>query len=236
MMRPVKHILPLIALLATSTARAEDTAALLTRADQAFTAAEYSVALDLYKKLEPKITDKSQLAMMQERMRFATRQLAAAESEAPSATQPAPAAAEPATQPAAERKKHVRPKDGEVFETTLHDLGNFELQNNDPAGIPDDVMALSGSKIRITGQMLPIDQVGRVNRFLLVNDLMSCCFGAVPKLQNTMYISLPEGSTMAPTSERIVLEGTLKVTVRKEEGYVLGIFELVPSSVKYAPQ
>jgi hypothetical protein len=38
------------------------------------------------------------------------------------------------------------------------------------------------------------------------------------------------------TTERLSIEGKLTVNVRKQDGYVLSIFELEPTSIKYAPQ
>jgi hypothetical protein len=230
-----KHLPTLLAALlaASSAVAADDVGALLARADQAFANAEYDTALALYKKLEPQLTDKSKLSMMQERMRFASRQLAMAATQPAATTQPA---VDPSLPNPAQRKKFTRPPEGQALETTLHELGNFEFKDNDPATIPADVKELSGAKVRITGQMLPLDQAAKVGRFLLVNDLLSCCYGTAPKLQNTVLVKLADGATIAPTNERIVVEGTFKVSVRKEDGYVLGIFELTPTSVKYAPE
>ncbi|MGN6505806.1 MAG: DUF3299 domain-containing protein [Tepidisphaeraceae bacterium] len=224
-----------------ATAQAEDVKALLARADQAFAAADYQTALSLYQKLQPQVVDADQLSAMKERMRFATRQLAAS---VPNAS-PDPAAAgatslAPATQPgmpdsnAATRQKHVRPADGQLLKITLHELGNFDYDENNDKSIPDDVRKLSGCKVSIPGVMLPLDQAGKVSRFMLVNDMMSCCYGTAPKLQHVIYVQLPKDKWIEATSERIQVEGTLQVKVRREDGYVLSIFEVEPTSVKLA--
>ncbi len=214
-------------------ARADDAASMLSKADQAFAAADYQTAMDIWSKLDGQLSPE-QATVIKERTRFATRQLALMKERGITpATQPAQVSA-PATQPA--RVAHVKPKQGEVVEMGLHDLGNFDFDESKDSVIPDDVKALSGSTLRITGQMIPLDQVGKVSRFILVNDLMSCCFGVAPKVQNVVYVTLPEGKWVESTSERIMIEGVLKVEVRKEDGYVLSLFELSPKSVKYAPQ
>lgn len=215
----------------------QDAAALLGRADQAFADGDFATALALYKKVEPQLATDERIESIRERMRAAERQLAA-RSAAP-ATQPA---AEPVQDPNAvptapdKRKKHQKPADGAVLELTLHELGNFEFNEDDDSSIPEDVRALSGSKVRLTGQMLPLDQAGRVTRFLLVNDLLSCCYGTTPKIQNVVKVTLPKDKPMLATTERIAVEGTLRVHVEREDEFVLNIFELEPTSIKYAPQ
>jgi hypothetical protein len=221
-------------------AYAEDTAALLLRADQAFAGSDYATALALYKKLEPLMSQDERLAALQERMRVAERQLAAAATPAtqPTAIPPDAAAGAPSDIPTDpdKRKKHAKPADGQAIELSLHELGNFNYREDDDSTIPADVTALSGSTVRLTGQMLPLDQAGRVTRFLLVNDLMSCCYGVAPKLQNVVKVTLPKDKAMAATTMRIMVEGKLKVKVEREEEFVINIFELEPTSVKYAPQ
>ncbi|MGC4030522.1 MAG: DUF3299 domain-containing protein [Tepidisphaeraceae bacterium] len=190
----------------------------------------------MYEKLDGKITDASQKSAMQERLRFARRQLPADNTPAANGPTTVPAATQPAEVTNAARKPHVRPADGQVFKTTLHELGNFEYNEDDDKTIPDDVHKLDGVKIQIDGVMLPLDQAGRVTRFLLVNDMMSCCYGTAPKLQNVAMVQLPKDKWMAATTDRIVIQGTLHVKVRREDGFVLSIFEIDPSSIKFSAE
>ena len=152
--------------------------------------------------------------------------------------------ASPATQPVTpdltdmgpNRIKHPKPKTGETVCLTLHELGNFDYNEDNDKSIPADITQMSGAHVKIPGVMFPLDQSGRVSRFLLVNDMMSCCFGAVPKLQHVAYVELPKEKWMAATTDRIVVEGTLKVEVKRDDGFVMSIFEIDPSSVKIAGQ
>jgi len=225
-------------LLVLSLARADDNAtaaanALLAKADQAFAAADYKTALEIYAQLDGKL-DPNQAAMMKERIRFAGKQLTLMKARGiDPATQPTASA--PATQPVV-RVPHRKPKSGETLELAIHDLGNFEFDESKDSVLPEDVIALGGSKIKLAGQMLPLDQVGRVTRFMLVNDLMSCCFGTAPKIQHIVYVQLPPEKWLEPTTERITVEGTLKVGIHREDGYVLRLFEIQPTSIKFAPQ
>jgi hypothetical protein len=212
---------------------------LLARADQAFASADYLTAVAIWTHLEGKIPDERASAV-QERKRFAVKQMSLMKarginpglSRSPTQT---PAVHHPAsTQP--QRTPHQKPPEGQVLELSLAELGNFDFDETRDTSLPEDVVALSGSRFRTTGYMIPLDQVGKVTRFLLVNDLMSCCFGQVPKLQHVMYVTLPEGRWVEPTNERLQIEGTLTVGIRQQDGYVIGLFEMTPTSIKYAPQ
>jgi len=212
---------------------AEDQPAMLARADQAFAAADYGTAMSIYKQLDGKLADASQQSAMSERMRFAAKQLAA-----PPATQQSQNGAIPGapdtTATGANRIPHPKPKDGETLNITLHELGNFDYNEDDDKSIPADVRQLSGAHVKIPGVMFPLDQSGRVTRFLLVNDMMSCCYGTAPKLQHVAMVELPKEKWMAATQDRITVEGTLKVEIKKDDGFVMSIFSIEPSSIKLA--
>src|SRR4051812_12208742 len=134
--------------------RADPTTDLLARADQAFAAADYTTAVSLYQKLDGQIKDAGQKSAMDERLRFAVKQVnsTAADASAVNGSSAAPTTA-PSTQPAA-RVPHVRPADGQVLDLTLLDLGNFNYDENDDKTIPDDVRKLDGCHIRVTGVMM----------------------------------------------------------------------------------
>lgn len=199
----------------------------LARADQAFAAADYKTAFGLYRKVEPTLTDAAKRSAIQERMRFAAKQLDAA----------AGATTGPAVQTAAAaRKPHARPADGKPLALSLHELGNFDYNEEDDKSIPADVRQLDGAKVKVDGVMLPLDQAGRVTRFMLVNDMMSCCYGQAPKLQNVALVEMPKDKWMAATTDRISIEGTLKVSVKRDDGFVMSIFEIQPTSIKFAAQ
>ena len=156
------------------------------------------------------------------------------------------ASAAPSTQPAAVasptgvvtsasgRTPHARPADGQTLDTTLHDLGNFEYNEDDDKTIPADVRKLDGVKVKIPGVMIPLDQAGRVTKFMLCNDMMSCCYGTAPKLQNVALVELPKDKYIAATTDRLSIEGTLHVSVKRDDGFVLSIFEITPTSIKPA--
>ena len=157
------------------------------------------------------------------------------------ATPTPPAATQPFTATgvvtaAASRTHHSRPDGGKTLDISLHELGNFEYDEDDDKTIPADVRKLDGVKVKIPGVMIPLDQAGRVSRFMLCNDMMSCCYGTAPKLQNVAYVTLPKDKYIAATTDRLSIEGTLHVNVRRDDGFVLSIFEIDASSIKAAAE
>ena len=84
-------------------------------------------------------------------------------------------------------------------------------------GPPADVLALSGSKVRLRGFMIPMDSADRIAQFALVPSLFDCCFGAPPQLQHTVIVNCPPGKAVRYFQQEIEIEGTLKVEEKKED-------------------
>jgi hypothetical protein len=146
----------------------------------------------------------------------------------------------PTTQPVVamgdDRKPHTKPKDGETLACAIQELGNFNYDQEKGGNIPKDVVALSGSKVRLTGFMIPLDQADKIKQFVLVPDLFSCCFGQPPQVQHSIIVSCPDGKAVSYYPEQITVEGKLKVEEKKDDGFIVSIFEVSCTSVKPAPK
>lgn len=132
-----------------------------------------------------------------------------------------------------ERKPIVLPKEGETltFEN-IKDLGNFEYDAEKGGGIPADVKAVSGKVIRLKGYMIPMDQAESISNFALVPSLFDCCFGQPPQIQHTVIVRTPKGKAVSYYPDEIVIEGTLKVEEKKEDGFIISVFEVSATSVR----
>jgi hypothetical protein len=126
-------------------------------------------------------------------------------------------------------------KSGEILETTIPQLGNFEFDDEKGSPIPDDVKALSGCSIRITGYMIPMDMdtSGNIAKFALV---------PMPPLhrqaqvQRMIVVTCPKGKSVKYSDDQITVEGKLTVEADKEEGYIVSIFQMETTSVKPVPK
>jgi hypothetical protein len=146
----------------------------------------------------------------------------------------------PTTQPVVstgdDRKPHAKPKEGETLACSIQELGNFQFDQEKGGNIPKDVQALSGSAVRLTGFMIPLDQADKIKQFVLVPDLFSCCFGQPPQVQHSIIVSCPDGKAVSYYPEQITVEGKLKVEEKKDDGFIVSIFEVSCTSVKPAPK
>ena len=218
-------------------------AALELRATQAFNKGDYNQALPMLQKMADGLkNDASQadkLGMVEEQIRVceknqSTLVASAVTSVGSSAAVPATPAG-PAVSTEA-RTPHPKPKDGEVLEMAIKELGNFEYDPENGSPIPDDVKALSGSTIKLRGYMIPMDQAENISKFALVPSLFNCCYGQPPQIQHTIVVTCPKGKAVNYYPDEIVVQGKLTVEVQKDDGFIVGIFALETSSVKPAPK
>ena len=215
-----------------------NSAALEVRADQHFLGGEWAQALPMYKKLAEMFKNEpDRLGPVEERIRVCEKNIAKL---AKVGGQPLPTAGPigtPEPPPTAEqRRPHAAPKPGQALDLLIKDLGNFDYDQEKGGNIPQDVKGLSGSTVRLRGFMIPMDQADNITKFALVPDLFACCFGQPPQIQHMVVANCPEGKAVAYSPDEIIVEGKLNVEEKKDEGYIISIFEVTVSSVKAAPR
>jgi hypothetical protein len=229
------------------TTQPTERAALELRATQAFNRGDYNIALPILQKLAGQLQGQAdqadKLAMVQEQIRVCQKnqpiQLASAAGVTsvgdPTAAVPAPVIP-PGEVTGVDRKPHSTPKPGQTLEMTIKELGNFEYDAEHGSPIPADVKALSGSTIRLRGFMIPMDQAENISKFALVPSLFSCCFGQPPQIQHTIVVNCPKGKAVSYYPDEIIVEGKLNVEEKKDDGFVVSLFEIETTSVKPAPK
>lgn len=209
-------------------------AALEVRADQHSAAGEWSQALPMYKKLAEMVKDDpARLGSIEERVRVCEKNIAKLAGTSPSASPISVPAAPPTGE---QRKPLAPPKDGQVLDLLIKDLGNFDYDQEKGGNIPADVKKLSGHPVRLRGFMIPMDQADNITKFALVPDLFACCFGQPPQIQHMVVANCPEGKAVGYSPDEILVEGKLNVEEKKDDGYIISIFEVTVSSVKAAPR
>jgi hypothetical protein len=209
------------------------------RAETAFNRGEWALALPMLKQVADQVKDNpDRLATIQEQIRVCERNIAKAQADLAAQSPTATAAtAAPATQPTAEARKPIpAPKAGEVVELLIKDLGNFDYDIEHGGNIPPDIKALNGAALRTRGYMIPLDQAEAITEFALVPSLFACCFGQPPQIQHTLVVHCPKGKAVSYFPDEITVEGTLKVEEKKDDGYIVSIFEIDAKSVKPAPK
>jgi hypothetical protein len=209
---------------------ASSTSSIEIRAQEEFGRANWGAALPLLTRVAQQLKDSNQndrLGAIEEQIRVCKKNLEKAGAVAAIVDKSAPETGE-------NRKKHVAPKDGEVRELSIKELGNFEYDADVGGGIPGDVKSLSGSVVKLHGFMIPMDQADSITQFALVPSLFACCFGQPPQVQHTIVVHLPQGKGVSYFPDEITVEGKLIVDEKKEDGFIVSIFDLDASSVKPA--
>jgi hypothetical protein len=215
----------------------EGASALEVRAAQAFSSGDYATALPMLQRLSEQLKDQpDRLGQVQEQIRVARAGLAQAQPDAQAAASERGLAEADPPQTAEQRKAHTKPEAGQAYEVSIKELGNFEYDADNGGNIPEDVQALSGSNLRIRGFMIPLDQADRITEFALVADLFACCFGQPPQLQHTVVVRTPQGKAVSYFDDEIVVEGKLTVEEKREDDWIVSIFEMEAASVKPAPR
>ena len=238
--------LPVRAAEAKATSNEVDVAALEVRASQAVNAKEWATALPLLKKVAEKLKDQpDRLGQIEEQIRVCEKNLAK-QAKAGATAKPQPAGSVPSVPlqapgtniptSAEQRKPHAAAKDGQTTELGIKELGNFDYDQEKGGNIPADVKRLSGATVRLRGFMIPMDQADNITKFALVPDLFACCFGQPPQIQHMVVANCPTGKAVSYSPDEILVEGKLNVEEKKDDGYIISIFEVTVSSVKAAPR
>lgn len=206
------------------------------RANEAFNRGQYSLAKEMFAKVAERVkdSDKKKYELLQEQIRACENNIKQLASVLPV---PPADLNEPKVEIDPEkRKKHTAPKSGGVYDISIKELGNFDYDADKGGNIPEDIKKLHGAKIRVRGFMIPLDQADNISHFSLVPSLFACCFGQPPQIQHQIVVHTPKGKAVGYYPDEIVCEGTLKVEEKKDDGYIVSVFEMDVTSVKPAPK
>lgn len=102
---------------------------------------------------------------------------------------------------------------------------------------PDAIKALDGKESAVVGYMIPLEykpKTDDIKVFMLVRDLMSCCFGGTPRPDEWIYVEMDgdRASKLFPYLP-IVVRGKLKVgRIEDEFGLSSGVYSMKGLSVE----
>ena len=114
-------------------------------------------------------------------------------------------------------------------------------KTNAPAADPDTqipakVKAFSGKKVAVKGFMLPLKvEGGLVTELLLMRDQSMCCFGTVPKINEWIAVKMTTSGIKPVMDQAVTLYGTLKVGAMRENGYLVGIYQMDADTIDRPP-
>lgn len=93
---------------------------------------------------------------------------------------------------------------------------------------PDRIRALDGEKVALTGYMIPMRwDENRVPHFMLVRDLLQCCFGGTPEPDEWVDVTMQGKGTTYWAFVPVVVRGTFQLAGQSDEaGYATGAFAI----------
>ena len=93
--------------------------------------------------------------------------------------------------------------------------------------IPANVRKFDNKRVALEGFMLPLKvEDSLVTEMLIMRDQSMCCFGSVPKINEWVSIRMTGKGVKPVMDEPVTIYGKLKVGEVRENGYLVGIYEM----------
>ncbi len=115
----------------------------------------------------------------------------------------------------------------EMTDDLLMQRTNVAATSTADAQIPATIKALNNQRVTLRGFMLPLKvEDGRVTELLIMKDQSMCCYGATPKINEWVSVTI-KGRGVKPVMDvPVTLFGTLRVGEQRENGYLVSIYRM----------
>ncbi len=92
--------------------------------------------------------------------------------------------------------------------------------------IPGAIRKWDGARAVLTGFMVPTNfRDGKTTEFLLMANLMLCCYGTVPKVNDWVLVRIPSGAEVV--QDRLLsFRGTFHVGAQVDGGIITAVYEM----------
>lgn len=112
----------------------------------------------------------------------------------------------------------------------------YEGEDVSDLAFPPEIAALDGAEVSLVGYMIPgkIEKGGDVRDFMLVRDLLGCCFGGTPMPDEWVDVVVAE-DTRAEYRAYLPMRVTGVMTLggeQDEAGFALGIYRMTATAVQ----
>jgi hypothetical protein len=112
----------------------------------------------------------------------------------------------------------------------LKSMGNFPFdeQNGLLTDVPKDFRALDGKRVELKGMMYAGQTASwDVPEFQFVYNIGKCCFNGPPKVQERVFVHIPNGGKARMSNLQVQVIGKLHVRLqRNSEGTVVSLYDL----------
>jgi hypothetical protein len=124
--------------------------------------------------------------------------------------------------------------EGDEVEDILDKMLYPDQYEADEYNLPERISELDGQEVAIVGYQIPLEWEGTtVPEFMLVGDLLGCCFGGAPMPDEWINVKMKgKGADYFPYIP-VIVTGTLRVEgIEDEAGYAAGCYHVDATSVK----
>ena len=126
-----------------------------------------------------------------------------------------------------------------ALKLTFDDVNLLKVLNMDP--VTDDAVShmpiwmtsLEGQTVRVRGYMYPPHMAEGLERFVLLRDNLSCCFGPGAKIYDHILIEMKPGTTAGyvPIQQSLDVVGKFKIKLESAGDSVFGLYVIEDASV-----
>ncbi len=133
-------------------------------------------------------------------------------------------------------------KDGDFLIVGFDRLAgfNYDVPDDAPVGtnktvkveppkeqIPTTVKAFDKQRVALKGFMLPLKvEGGLITELLIMRDQSMCCYGTVPKINEWVSVKMTGKGVKPIMDQAVTLYGKLHVGEIRENGYLVGIYQM----------
>lgn len=124
--------------------------------------------------------------------------------------------------------------EGEAIEDILDKMLYPDQYEEDEYNLPDYISKLDGQEVAIIGYQIPLEWEGTtVPEFMLVGDLLACCFGGAPMPDEWIEVKMVgKGAEYFPYIP-VIVRGKLVISgIEDEAGYAAGCYHIECISVE----
>ncbi len=91
--------------------------------------------------------------------------------------------------------------------------------------VPSWIHVYDRQEVLLTGYMMPLQiENGRSKKFVMMRDVTTCCYGAVPNMNDYLIVTMKGDGIEVVQDVPVELLGTFHIDQRYEGGYVVSLF------------
>ena len=91
--------------------------------------------------------------------------------------------------------------------------------------VPSWIHVYDQKPVLLTGYMMPLQiENGRSKKFVMMRDVTTCCYGAVPNMNDYLIVTMKGSGVEVVQDVPVELLGTFRIEQKYEGGYVVSLF------------